>query len=275
MIRSSALRLAFHCPIATEIDLSRPCEVCNEKVHDLSSMTEREVRALLRQHEGERICVFYRVDANQFVELRPERAVPTSLPAVLMAATALACAPTSRQHATGDPEDELSRQRGADLVTPNARSGAWEERTAGPSEHSPPDEGQAHKPTHDSTTFVSLDLKASRIACDSAAPLGTQTSAPADAAGAASGQDWTEAQRGAASEESNDSNTIGEVIRQDFELDGNPDRYRLGGVIVRSDPLVGLGHGVKTRPTIDLIREFRERVQQRRDKRAHKRSAKQ
>ena len=42
----------------------RHCERCCTSVHDLGAMTRTEAHDLLRQHQGQELCVLYRTDAE-------------------------------------------------------------------------------------------------------------------------------------------------------------------------------------------------------------------
>lgn len=48
------------------------CERCQRDVHDVSAMSESQLRTFLVARAGTRVCVAYRVDARGYVRLRPE-----------------------------------------------------------------------------------------------------------------------------------------------------------------------------------------------------------
>ena len=52
------------------------CQRCSKDVHDISSMTEDEAHAFLRERAGTRVCVNYRHDDDGRIHFRaPGRAV--------------------------------------------------------------------------------------------------------------------------------------------------------------------------------------------------------
>jgi len=51
------------------------CGHCSKDVHALSNMTEREVRALFADREGEQLCVSYRVRDDGMLSMQPEPAM--------------------------------------------------------------------------------------------------------------------------------------------------------------------------------------------------------
>jgi hypothetical protein len=73
-----------HLPLAYQCDGFVPapgssgdggfCERCQERVHDVSTMRESELRRLLAAHAGGTVCLSYRTDARGQVLLRPEPA---------------------------------------------------------------------------------------------------------------------------------------------------------------------------------------------------------
>lgn len=65
------------------------CERCQREVHDVSSMRESELHALVTAHVGQGVCLSYRVDRRGYVQMRPEpRAMMLGALAVLLAACA-------------------------------------------------------------------------------------------------------------------------------------------------------------------------------------------
>jgi hypothetical protein len=65
-------------PIAAPCDGFEPgsggrfCGRCQQHVHDLSALTERELERLLAAHVGQRICIAYRTTADGSIVVRPE-----------------------------------------------------------------------------------------------------------------------------------------------------------------------------------------------------------
>lgn len=84
------------------------CEQCSKPVLRLGEMTEPEVRALLAQHDGERICVEYRTRADGIIALRPEPASPRPLLAAALAGLA-ACTGHGEVSPSTWPEAESTR----------------------------------------------------------------------------------------------------------------------------------------------------------------------
>ncbi len=93
----------------------RFCQVCVKQVHDLSSMTEPQARAVLREAEGSRICVRYRHDDEgriRFADRAP--AVPANTctsvrtarwpgAAAVLAIAVAACTPHDRGPSEQEP----------------------------------------------------------------------------------------------------------------------------------------------------------------------------
>src|SRR5687768_15832027 len=75
----------------------RFCQVCTKSVHDVSSLTEDETRALLQANAGRSICVRYTHDAAGNIRHRR----PAALAVVAVAALA-ACTPHDAPRG-GDP----------------------------------------------------------------------------------------------------------------------------------------------------------------------------
>ncbi len=273
MIRSSALRLDYDCPIAAKVDVSRHCDHCNERVHDLSSMTEREVRALFRQHEGQRICIFYRIDANQYLELRPEPRVPSHLPALAMALSALACAPTVAEQHPEDPTQNVARVGTEIEVTTARRDPDLAERTRSfpvPS-HSEVDRGAGWHDgdevgllieNPDAFKFAVARARSGTVepqpeATEAACPVkvGTRGRAPQGA-------------KEPRSDESADVKGTETAEGRSSEQGG----FSLGGYSVPEDRLL-TENGVTTQPTVELIRAQRNKARARRERRAQERKS--
>jgi hypothetical protein len=60
-------------------DSKRFCDACNKHVHDLSSMTESEARAVLASPKAEGLCVRYLHDAYGDIVFRPVPIPPSLL----------------------------------------------------------------------------------------------------------------------------------------------------------------------------------------------------
>lgn len=73
-------------------DQTRFCDSCGKDVHDLSSRTEAEARALLTKAQGTRICVRYAKDAHGSIRFR---AAVTMAAAVSLAACGVATGPAT------------------------------------------------------------------------------------------------------------------------------------------------------------------------------------
>jgi hypothetical protein len=90
------------CPLVEQVVADGGhCRRCDEQVHDLSAMTERQARRFLRRHEGGSICVAYRVTPNGRIRFRPSETSRTvqalSLPLVLLSVGGLGgCASLGR-----------------------------------------------------------------------------------------------------------------------------------------------------------------------------------
>ncbi len=76
---SKKLPITGPCPIdldAIGFDRSASrshCSHCDKNVHNLSTMTERDARAFLREHAGEKLCVTYARTKDGVVQFKPER----------------------------------------------------------------------------------------------------------------------------------------------------------------------------------------------------------
>lgn len=79
---SSKLPITGPCPIdldAIGFDRSQRsshCSHCDKSVHILSNMTERDAKAFLKEHAGQKICVSYARDAEGRVRFKPEPSAP-------------------------------------------------------------------------------------------------------------------------------------------------------------------------------------------------------
>ncbi|MCA9654038.1 MAG: hypothetical protein H6712_22300 [Myxococcales bacterium] len=70
----------------------RHCERCCTSVHDLGAMTRTEAHDLLRQHQGQELCVRYRTDAEGTLRFRPPPPLRPAVPwLVAMAGLMAAC----------------------------------------------------------------------------------------------------------------------------------------------------------------------------------------
>jgi hypothetical protein len=93
----------IHLPIAEpcheDWDAMQPrergrfCDRCSKDVHDLSSMTEDEARAFLREKAGTRICVNYRHHDDGRIQFRAPGRVATAAATALAATALAACTP--------------------------------------------------------------------------------------------------------------------------------------------------------------------------------------
>ena len=94
----------IHLPIAEpcheDWDAMQPrergrfCDRCSKDVHDLSSMTEDEARAFLRERAGTRVCVNYRHHEDGRIQFRaPSRVAAAAAAALAASALAAACTP--------------------------------------------------------------------------------------------------------------------------------------------------------------------------------------
>jgi hypothetical protein len=104
------------------------CRLCSKHVHDLSSMTETQVRELL--DSGEDICVAYDVDGGGAIMFQPERIVPIArlvrrpiaaalAPAAAGLALALAaCTPHGDEHEPRLDASDLPTQVQSSPVIP-------------------------------------------------------------------------------------------------------------------------------------------------------------
>jgi len=118
---SSKLPITGPCPIDLDaIGYDRGSKVghcghCDKSVHNLSTMTEKDARAFLRERAGEKICVTYARDPDGVVQFRTARkpdVVPlarlrrsaTAAAGVGLAAALAACTPHDggREHVVGE-----------------------------------------------------------------------------------------------------------------------------------------------------------------------------
>jgi hypothetical protein len=103
-------------------DQRRHCALCQKQVHDLSAMTERSARSLLRRSPG--VCVRYRCRADGTIVHRELRPGTTLLPRVLaVAGVVVAAAPAWASPAvTADDRSvwDLLREKVAAWLAPAA-----------------------------------------------------------------------------------------------------------------------------------------------------------
>ena len=118
---SSDLELDSPCPVALDRELSDgryrswKCGHCDTAVHVLSSMTEKNARKFLEEHEGEELCITYMVGRDGDIRFQPEpKVVPVSrlrrraVAGVGLAAALAACTPSSAAEPPPKPVAELA-----------------------------------------------------------------------------------------------------------------------------------------------------------------------
>jgi hypothetical protein len=72
LVHRRSLPIAKPCTAFVPTADSSWCPKCERHVHDLSAMTQTEVRRFLVRHAGRRICVAYRFSPDGTLVLRPE-----------------------------------------------------------------------------------------------------------------------------------------------------------------------------------------------------------
>ena len=122
------LEIDSPCPVALDRELSDgryrswKCGHCETSVHVLSSMTEKNARKFLAEHEGEKLCITYMVGSDGEVRFQPE---PTVVPlarlrrravaGVGLAAALAACTPTEAAEPKATPVVEAVEKSGEDV----------------------------------------------------------------------------------------------------------------------------------------------------------------
>ena len=130
----SKLPITGPCPIdldAIGFDRSQPrshCSHCDKSVHILSNMTERDAKAFLKEHAGQKLCVSYARDARGRVRFKPEvnapvvplarlrRRRPATAAGLGLAAALAACTPHNPIH--DQPAGELIPVEQVEQVEP-------------------------------------------------------------------------------------------------------------------------------------------------------------
>lgn len=126
------LELDTPCPVALDRELSDgryrswKCGHCDTSVHVLSSMTEKNARKFLAEHEGEKLCITYMMGSDGEVRFQPE---PTVVPlsrlrrravaGVGLAAALAACTPTEAAEPKPKPVVEAVEEAGEPVQTPD------------------------------------------------------------------------------------------------------------------------------------------------------------
>lgn len=84
----------------------RFCGQCDKQVFDLSSMTERDAKDVLREHAGSNICVRYCHDTDGTIRFRAERPARLAVLAVALAA----CTPHEGAATMGEARPVIQTQ---------------------------------------------------------------------------------------------------------------------------------------------------------------------
>ncbi len=132
----------------------RFCASCKKDVHDLSSMTEDEARAFLRERAGTRLCVNYRHDTAGRIQFR-------AAAAAALAVTALAAC-TPHERATPQPTTQTTEPAPTAVVPPSMPT----EPPKGPEPQMPTMLGQAVAPPVEPMPMRKGDISVPNEPCD-------------------------------------------------------------------------------------------------------------
>lgn len=111
----------------TKVASGRHCAACDLTVHDLSSITEREVRTLMSSAPDGTLCVHYVVRSDGTIRTAPETVIPPSRllakakPMILAATTMFAAACDPRSDVRPDAAMRVPHARSSSDAVPEAK----------------------------------------------------------------------------------------------------------------------------------------------------------